>query len=507
MTENARTAADQETPSTTEETADRPMPADTPKEEAQPAPQVEADAAIAASAEATAEAHTGAAAETSPEVPADKPADMPAAAPTKAPAIVPANAPGKKIAETAFGVVDETGAVWVIDGDVTREVGSYPEGIPEDPFALYVRRYLDLAATLNLFEARLPSLPAKDIDATVRTLKEQLVEPAVVGDIPALRAQLERLIAESKARKEELNADRKRAREEALVARTRVVEQAEEIAAQPADRTQWKQSGQRLRELLDEWRNLQRKGPRLDKSVEDKLWKRFSAARTTFDRGRRQFFAALDQRQKEARAEKESLIAQAEALQMSEDWRGTSAAYRDLMEKWKRAGRASRKEDDELWARFRGAQQVFFDNRRAHDRAVDQEFGDNLARKQELAAQAEALLPVTDIDATKGKLRSIQEQWEDVGPVPSREVSRIEGRLKAVERELREAENREWRRSNPETKARATGMMAQLEDSIADLEKQLAEAQSEGNEKRVKEVSDALTTKQMWYQQISASMK
>ena len=201
------------------------------------------------------------------------------------------------------------------------------------------------------------------------------------------------------------------------------------------------------------------------------------------------------------------MIAQAEALQMSEDWRGTSAAYRDLMEKWKRAGRASRKEDDELWARFRGAQQVFFDNRRAHDRAVDQEFGDNLARKQELAAQAEALLPVTDIDATKGKLRSIQEQWEDVGPVPSREVSRIEGRLKAVERELREAENREWRRSNPETKARATGMMAQLEDSIADLEKQLAEAQSEGNEKRVKEVSDALATKQMWYQQISASMK
>lgn len=425
----------------------------------------------------------------------------------KAESKVPPATPGKPLATTDFGIVDESGVVWVQDGDVTREVGSYPEGVPEDPFALYVRRYLDLAATINLFEARLPTLPAKDIDATVKTLKEQLREPAVVGNIPALRTQLDRLITESKARKEELSADRKRAREEALAARTKVVEQAEEIAAQPADRTQWKQSGQRLRELLDEWRNLQRKGPRLDKSAEDKLWKRFSAARTTFDRGRRQFFAALDQRQKEARAEKESLIAKAEALQGSDDWRGTSAAYRDLMEQWKRAGRASRREDDELWARFRAAQQVFFDNRRAHDRAVDEEFGDNLARKQELAAEAEALLPITDIEVTKTKLRSIQDRWEEVGQVPSREASRIEGRLKAVEGELREAENREWRRSDPETKARASGMLQQLEDSIADLKKQLAAAEKAGDKKRVKEVGDALATKEMWYQQISSSMK
>lgn len=410
------------------------------------------------------------------------------------------------VTETEFGYIDSNGVVWVRDGEETREVGSYPEGVPEDPFALYVRRYLDLEATLNLFEARLPTLPAKDIDATIRTLREQLKAPAVVGNIPGLRAHLDRLVEESKERKNQLRLERQEARDQALAARTAVVEQAEEVAAQPAERTQWKQSGQRLRDLLEEWRGLQRKGPRLDKSTEDALWKRFSQARTTFDRGRRQYFSALDEQQAEAKAVKERLIVEAESLQNSDDWRTTSAAYRDLMEQWKRAGRASRREDDELWARFRAAQQVFFDSRRAHDRQVDEAFGENLKQKEALAEQAEALLPVEDLDVTRTKLRAIQDQWDEVGQVPSRDVSRVEGRLKAVERALREAENREWRRSDPETQARASGMLSQLEASIADLEKKLAKAEAAGDTKRVKEVSDALATKKMWFDQISSSI-
>ena len=65
------------------------------------------------------------------------------------------------------------------------------------------------------------------------------------------------------------------------------------------------------------------------------------------------------------RAAKEALIKRAEEMQNSTDWAGTSAKYRDLLAEWKKAGRASRKEDDALWARFRAAQQVFYDARRA----------------------------------------------------------------------------------------------------------------------------------------------
>lgn len=427
--------------------------------------------------------------------PARKPDAEPAAPKPTTPSTVP------------FGRIDDEGRVFVQDGETEREVGQYPDGIPDDPFALYVRRYLDLEATVNLFEARLPTLPPKDIDLTVATLTEQLAEPAVVGDIPSLRARFETLKEAGAARKLQAREERKAAREAALVQRTAIVEEAEAIAAQPSAQTQWKNSGARLRELLEAWKEHQRGGVRLDKPSEDTLWKRFSAARTTFDRGRRQYFSDLDAKQKEAKDAKEALIVKAVELQDSDDWRATSAAYRDLMEQWKRAGRASRKEDDELWARFRAAQQVFFDSRREHDRVTNEGFAENLAKKQELAAEAERLVPVKDLEKAKAALRSIQDRWEDIGRVSARDSARIEQRLKAVEREVREAEQREWRRSDPETKARAEGMLSQLEDSIADLKSKLPTAEAKGDTKRAKEIADALATKQMWFDQISSSVE
>lgn len=433
--------------------------------------------------------------------------EMPAAVPEPvvAPVLHPTIAEGA-VLEVPFGRIDEQGRVWVKDGDTEREVGQHPDEVPVEPFALYQRRYLDLEATVNLFEARLASLPAKDIDATLKTLNEQLESPAVVGDIPLLRARMIDLEKKSEERREQLREERKVQREQALKERTEIVEAAEAIAAQPSEKTQWKQSGAELRDLLDRWKEQQRGGLRLDKTAEDALWKRFSAARTTFDRGRRQYFSALDDQQKNAKTEKENLIAQAVALQNSDDWRGTSAAYRTLMDQWKLAGRASRKEDDELWARFRAAQQVFFDSRREHDKQTNEEFADNLTRKTQLAEEAEALLPIKDLEDVKAKLRSIQDRWEDVGRVGSKDSARIEGRLKAVEREVREAENREWRRSDPETKARAEGMLGQLESSINELKDQLAAAEKKGDKRASKEISDALATKQMWFDQISSSV-
>lgn len=405
-----------------------------------------------------------------------------------------------------FGRSDEDGNVWVIDTEGERIVGAYPDGLPEEPFALYVRRFEELVATVNLFEARMPQLSSRDLDGTLKSLREQVRQPSAIGDLQALRVRVENLGEAVKTRKEEIRVERAAAKEAALEVRTAIVVEAEEIAGQPAERTQWKNSGQRLRELLDQWKAQQRSGARLDKTQEDALWKRFSAARTTFDRGRRQYFSALDTRQNEAKSQKEKLIAQAEALQNSTDWRETSNQYRSLMDQWKQAGRASRKDDDALWARFRAAQQVFFDQRRSHDAAVDEEFGVNLVEKEKLAAAAEALLPVTDIEKTKKELRQIQDQWENIGQVPSRDVSRVEGRLRAVERELREAENREWKRSDPETRARAEGMLAQLEASIADLTATKEAAEAAGNKKLAKETDNALKVKVLWLEQIRSSV-
>ena len=435
------------------------------------------------------------------------PAEVPAPAVAPAVPAEPAVDPQEAMDAAKWGRVDGEGRVYVQDGGTEREVGQFPDAPIAEAMAFYVRRYLDLKATIDLFATRLPQLSVREIDTTLSSISESLTEPAAVGDLEGLRARFAALKAVAAERREAVAAERAAAKEQALKERTAIVERAEAIAEQDPARTQWKNSGTELRELLESWKSAQRRGPRLDRPTEDGLWKRFSHARTTFDRHRRQFFSELDAKQAQVRAAKEALIKRAEEMQNSTDWAGTSAKYRDLLAEWKKAGRASRKEDDALWARFRAAQQVFYDARRAKDEAVDAEFAENLKVKEALVAKAEALLPIKDIKAAKKALRPIQDAWEEAGRVPRGAVRRIEGRMRAVEDAIREAENAEWRRTDPETKARAEGLAGQLQEAIAGLEKDLAAAQAAGDAKKIAEAEAALTARRAWLEQVLRSAK
>ena len=435
------------------------------------------------------------------------PAEVPAPAVAPAVPAEPAVDPQEAMDAAKWGRVDGEGRVYVQDGGAEREVGQFPDAPIAEAMAFYVRRFLDLKATIDLFATRLPQLSVREIDSTLSSISESLTEPAAVGDLEGLRARFAALKTVAAERREAVSAERAAAKEQALKERTAIVERAEAIAEQDPARTQWKNSGAELRELLESWKAAQRRGPRLDRPTEDGLWKRFSHARTTFDRHRRQFFSELDAKQAQVRAAKEALIKRAEEMQTSTDWAGTSAKYRDLLAEWKKAGRASRKEDDALWARFRAAQQVFYDARRAKDEAVDAEFAENLKVKEALVAKAEALLPIKDIKAAKKALRPIQDAWEEAGRVPRGAVRRIEGRMRAVEDAIREAENAEWRRTDPETKARAEGLAGQLQDAIAGLEKDLAAAQAAGDAKKIAEAEAALTARRAWLEQVLRSAK
>ena len=445
------------------------------------------------------------AAEATPQDATPTPAEVPAPAAAPAAPAEPAVDPQEAMDAAKWGRVDGEGRVYVQDGGAEREVGQFPDAPIAEAMAFYVRRYLDLKATIDLFATRLPQLSVREIDSTLSSISESLTEPAAVGDLEGLRARFAALKTVAAERREAVSAERAAAKEQALKERTAIVERAEAIAEQDPARTQWKNSGAELRELLESWKAAQRRGPRLDRPTEDGLWKRFSHARTTFDRHRRQFFSELDAKQSQVRAAKEALIKRAEEMQTSTDWAGTSAKYRDLLAEWKKAGRASRKEDDALWARFRAAQQVFYDARRAKDEAVDAEFAENL--KEALVAKAEALLPIKDIKAAKKALRPIQDAWEEAGRVPRGAVRRIEGRMRAVEDAIREAENAEWRRTDPETKARAEGLAGQLQDAIAGLEKDLAAAQAAGDAKKIAEAEAALTARRAWLEQVLRSAK
>ena len=146
------------------------------------------------------------------------------------------------------------------------------------------------------------------------------------------------------------------------------------------------------------------------------------------------------------------------------------------MRSWKQAGRADRATEDELWGRFKRAQDTFFQARSEVLAAKDAELAQNAVAKEQLLAEAEKLQPVSDARTARSALRSIQERWERAGAVPRDQQDRLEGGLRRIEEALRKAEDSHWRRSNPEALSRARSTVDQIKSAISQLEGQLARA-------------------------------
>lgn len=392
-----------------------------------------------------------------------------------------------------WGRVDEEGNVFVVTDSGERRVGSYPGATPDEALAYFGRKYDELDGQVALLEQRLRSteLAPREALAKIEQLRASVVEAPAVGDLPALATRLDALIPLLESRKAEHEAARVRAREEALAGKERIVGEAESLATS----TDWKRSGDRLRALLEEWKAA----ARLDRKTDDALWKRFSAARTAFDKARRAHFATLDSQRDEASGVKEKLVKEAEALATSTEWKDTAAEFRALMDRWKAAGRARRDIDDALWARFRTAQETFFAARSAVFAERDAGLRENLEKKEALVVEAEALLPVgEDPKVARAALRSLHDRWEALGHVPRNDRDRIEDRLRSVDEAVRAAEESQWQRSNPEALARAQAAVEQIQSSLDKLEGELASAEAAGSTKKADDVRSAIEARRSW---------
>ncbi|OEJ27831.1 DNA repair protein [Streptomyces agglomeratus] len=389
-----------------------------------------------------------------------------------------------------WGRVDETGTVYVRTAEGEKVVGSWQAGSPEEALAYFERKYEGLVVEIGLLDRRVKTtdLSAKDAQAAIGHLRQQVDEHHAVGDLDALSKRLDALVATVEARREERKAEKAKQTDEAKHAKEALVVEAEELAQSE----QWRAAGERLRALVDIWKGL----PRLDRKSDDELWHRFSHARSAFSKRRKAHFASLDAQREEARKAKERLVAEAESLSGSTDWAATAARYRDLMTEWKAAGRAQREAEDDLWNRFRGAQDVFFAARSEVFAERDAEQAENLKLKEELATEAEKLVPVKDLKAARAAFRSLNERWEAIGHVPRDARPKVEGRMHAVEKALQETEENEWRRTNPEARARAAGLTGQLQDAVDKLRGQIDQARASGNNARADKLARELEGRQ-----------
>ena len=449
----------------------------------------------------------------SESTPTPKPKPVPHPIPRPRPVAAAIAKPAQAIDEAAaaraaaWGRVDGEGNVWLRSDEGERVVGQYAAGgSEEDALSLYVRRFLDLQAQISLLESRVEGISPDEATASLSSIEAQLVEPAVVGDVESLRSRAAALKATISARAQVIAAEREEARAAALAERTTLIERAEEIANTAPNKIHWRNSREELAQIFEQWKAAQRSGPRIDRTTEEALWQRYSKARSQFDKARRHHFGVLESERSEVMARKNALIERAEAMAESTEWGSTAAAYRALMDEWRQAGHAARKDDDKLWERFRGAQQRFFDARATHFAERDEEFSGNLAAKLELIKEAEAVLPVKDIEAARAALRDIEDKWDQIGMVPRADIGRTEGRLREIEEAVRDAEAEKWRRTDPAKQQRSSGMAEQLQQLISELDGQIEAAEAAGDQKALNELTSARQAREAWLAQVQKDL-
>ena len=406
--------------------------------------------------------------------------------------------------QISFGRVDDANNVFVIEGGVERQVGQYP-GVPAaDALAYFERKFADLEAQVRILEQRVAKkLEAASLKKVASKLVADLKEPAAVGDIADLRRRLTNLepkIAALTAEKTEANKEHIL---EAIAKRTAIVVAAEAIANQDETKTQWKNSGVEMTKLFDQWQQIQKSGAKVPKSDADSLWKRFSASRTKFEAAKRHYFASLDATSKAAKAKKNDIVAQAEAL-VSKGADG-AADYRKLLDAWKTSGRTQGKADDLLWARFKAAGDAIYGAKAESDAVDNVEYAANLAIKLEIIQDAEKIDATKDLAEAKKQLLAVQQRWEKAGRVPKEKLRETEDKIRAIETKVRKAEEEHWRKSDPAAKARSNDVITQLEESIAKLEAQLTAAKASKDQKKTEAATEALKARQAWLEVVKAA--
>jgi hypothetical protein len=236
--------------------------------------------------------------------------------------------------------------------------------------------------------------------------------------------------------------------QEELCARVEALVQVEDLAL----------AARQLREAQAQWKAVAI-APR-DQS--QALWTRFKVASDAVRARCDVYFAALAEQQSANAAKKEALCGQAEALSQSTDWIKTAEAIKSLQAEWKKVGPAPRAAEKALWERFHAACDAFFTRRREDLQHRKEEWSTNLARKEALCAQAEALAETTDWAKGIEEIKRLQVEWKTIGPVRKTKADAIWARFRA-------ACDLFFERYQHRDQAAAAGAIAEAEKLVAEL--------------------------------------
>ncbi len=170
-------------------------------------------------------------------------------------------------------------------------------------------------------------------------------------------------------------------------------------------------------DLQAQWKTIGAGGRKENEAV----YAEFRALCDTFFNAKKAFNKEKDAASSEIANQKKALIEKALAISTSQDWKNTADALKKLQRQWQELGSAGQRFENKLWKEFRAACNVFFDARQAHFGQQDAENETNLAAKRALIDELEKLSLPTDKQEALAKLRALQQQFNEIGPVGIKE--------------------------------------------------------------------------------------
>ncbi|CAM3602190.1 DUF349 domain-containing protein [Erysipelothrix urinaevulpis] len=238
-----------------------------------------------------------------------------------------------------------------------------------------------------------------DVDGHIESIKQEWEEAAADNDDSYLEAEFQNALKVYEESQNKLLA--------AKTTKENLVKEAQDLQ----ESTRWAKTSKRLQEMQVTWREAGFSG----QGADQELWDAFSAANDVFFNRQNEFFEKREVHQEEAAEQKEQLIQEAESHKDSEDWKETSSVMRDLMNRWKEVGFASREKEDELWERFNGARQHFYQRQHEHFDEMRQRHDEARKIKEGLIEDARELAQSFSFDGAKEKMDNLFERWKEAG--------------------------------------------------------------------------------------------
>ena len=188
-----------------------------------------------------------------------------------------------------------------------------------------------------------------------------------------------------------------------------------------------------LQKYHDEWKEI---GP-VPQDKKDEIWERFKNTTDKVNQIRREHYAKLEEEQKANYEAKEAICVKMEEI-VNEPVNSINAYQKksndvnELFKMWKQIGPVMKKQSDEIWNRFKGSMNTFFEAKKEFFNKLKVQQMENYNKKLQICVEVENLVDSTEWRKTTDRIKRLQEEWKAIGPVPKRHSDKIWKRFRSA---------------------------------------------------------------------------